>query len=92
MHRNTVGQMFRELERRGFIRLAVAPLGRKHGKLCRGQAMWFDARAKLAEIEARPAATLATTATQAPAVPPVSQMSRVSQRPARPEQNPVAEP
>jgi hypothetical protein len=32
--------------------------------------MWFDARAKLAEIESRQAATSATTATQAPAAPP----------------------
>ena len=43
--------------------------------------MWFDARAKLAEIESQPLATSATTATQAPAVPLVSQMSQVSQRP-----------
>ena len=43
--------------------------------------MWFDARAKLAEIAAQPAATSATTATQAPAAPPVSQMSQVSQPP-----------
>ncbi len=40
--------------------------------------MWFDVRAKLAEIEGRPPAT---TATQAPAAPPVSQMSQVSQPP-----------
>lgn len=43
--------------------------------------MWFDVRAKLAEIEGRPPATSATTATQAPAARPVSQMSQVSQRP-----------
>ena len=43
--------------------------------------MWFDVRAKLAEIEGRPPATSATTATQAPAARPVSQMSQVSQAP-----------
>ena len=43
--------------------------------------MWFDARAKLAEIAGHPPATSATTATQAPAALPVSQLSRVSQRP-----------
>ena len=43
--------------------------------------MWFDVRAKLAEIEGRPPATSATTATQAPAARPVSQMSQVSQPP-----------
>ena len=43
--------------------------------------MWLDVRAKLAEIEGRPPATLATTATQAPAARPASQMSQVSQRP-----------
>jgi len=37
--------------------------------------MWFDARAKLAEIEGNPSATPATQA------PPVSQLSRVSQGP-----------
>lgn len=43
--------------------------------------MWFDVRAKLAEIEGRPPTTTATTATQAPAARPVSQLSQVSQRP-----------
>lgn len=43
--------------------------------------MWFDVRAKLAEIEGRPPATTATTATQAPAARPVSQVSQVSQHP-----------
>ena len=43
--------------------------------------MWFDARAKLAEIAGEPAATSATTATQAPAARPVSQVSRLSQPP-----------
>ena len=43
--------------------------------------MWFDVRAKLAEIEGRPPATSATTATQAPAARPVSQVSQLSQRP-----------
>jgi len=43
--------------------------------------MWFDARAKLAEIAGNPLATSATTATQAPAAPPVSQVSQVSQPP-----------
>ena len=43
--------------------------------------MWFDARAKLAEIAGQPPATSATTATKAPAAPPVSQVSQVSQRP-----------
>ena len=43
--------------------------------------MWFDVRAKLAEIEGRPPATSATPATQAPAARPVSQMSQVSQAP-----------
>jgi hypothetical protein len=43
--------------------------------------MWFDVRAKLAEIEGRPPATSATTATQAPAARPVSQVSQVSQHP-----------
>lgn len=38
--------------------------------------MWFDARAKLAEIAGQPPATSATTATQAPAAPPVSQVSQ----------------
>ena len=42
--------------------------------------MWFDARAKLAEIAAQPPATSATTATQVQAARPVSQVSRVSQR------------
>ena len=45
--------------------------------------MWFDARARLAEIEADPPATIATTATRTPATPPVSQVSQVSQRPQR---------
>lgn len=40
--------------------------------------MWFDARAKLAEIAGQPSAT---TATQAPAARPVSQLSQVSQPP-----------
>ena len=43
--------------------------------------MWFDARAKLAEIAGHPPATSATTATQAPAARPVSQLSQVSQAP-----------
>lgn len=49
--------------------------------------MWFDARAKLAEIAGHPpatsatAATAATAATQAPAARPVSQLSQVSQPP-----------
>jgi len=43
--------------------------------------MWFDARAKLAEIAGNPPATSATSATQAPAAPPVSQVSQVSQPP-----------
>ena len=43
--------------------------------------MWFDVRAKLAEIEGRPAATAATPAAQPPAARPVSQMSQVSQAP-----------
>jgi hypothetical protein len=40
--------------------------------------MWFDARAKLAEITGQPPAT---SRTQAPAARPVSQMSQVSQPP-----------
>ena len=40
--------------------------------------MWFDAKAKLAEIAGDTLATSATTATQPP---PVSQLSRVSQAP-----------
>lgn len=43
--------------------------------------MWFDARAKLAEIVGLPPTASATTATHAPAAPPVSQMSQLSQRP-----------
>jgi hypothetical protein len=43
--------------------------------------VWFDVRAKLAEIEGRPLATSATTATQAPTARPVSQLSQVSQPP-----------
>ena len=43
--------------------------------------MWFDVRAKLAEIEGRPPATSVTTATQAPAARPVSQVSQLSQPP-----------
>ena len=43
--------------------------------------MWFDARAKLAEIAGAPPATFATTATQAPTARPLSQMSQVSQAP-----------
>jgi hypothetical protein len=43
--------------------------------------MWFDARAKLAEIAGHPPATSATTATQAPAARPVSRLSQVSQPP-----------
>lgn len=43
--------------------------------------MWFDARAKLAEIAGQHPVTSATTATQAPAASPVSQVSRVSQAP-----------
>lgn len=46
--------------------------------------MWFDARAKLAEIAGHPPATTATTATQAPPAPPVSQMSQMSQVSQRP--------
>lgn len=38
--------------------------------------MWFDVRAKLAEIEGRPPATSATTTTQAAAARPVSQVSQ----------------
>lgn len=49
--------------------------------------MWFDARAKLAEIAGQPPATSATTATKAPIVRPVSQVSQVSQSPET--QNPV---
>ena len=43
--------------------------------------MWFDARAKLAEIAGQPPATSATTATQAPAARHVSRLSQVSQAP-----------
>lgn len=43
--------------------------------------MWFDARAKLAEIEGAPPATPATIATNAPLARPVSQLSQVSQPP-----------
>ncbi len=43
--------------------------------------MWFDVRAKLAELNGEPPATSATTATQAPAARPVSQVSRLSQPP-----------
>lgn len=43
--------------------------------------MWFDARAKLAEIVRQPPATSATPATKAPTARPVSQMSQVSQAP-----------
>lgn len=43
--------------------------------------MWFDARAKLAEIVGHPPATSATPATKAPTARPVSQMSQVSQPP-----------
>lgn len=43
--------------------------------------MWFDPRAKLAEIAGQPPATSATTATQAPAARPVSQVSLLSQAP-----------
>jgi len=43
--------------------------------------MWFDPRAKLAEIAGHPPATSATPATQAPAARPVSQLSQVSQPP-----------
>lgn len=46
-----------------------------------GVAMWFDARAKLAEIAGQPPATPATPATQAPAARAVSQLSQVSQPP-----------
>lgn len=49
--------------------------------------MWFDARAKLAEIAGQPPATSATTATKAPIARPVSQLSQVSQPPEA--QNPV---
>ena len=47
--------------------------------------MWFDARAKLAEIAGAPPATSATTATQAPDPRPVSQLS---QRPRAQNRNP----
>ena len=43
--------------------------------------MWFDARAKLAEIAGHPPATSATPATQAPAARSVSRWSQVSQAP-----------
>ena len=43
--------------------------------------MWFDTRAKLAEIAGHAPATSATTATQTPAARLVSQMSQVSQDP-----------
>lgn len=43
--------------------------------------MWFDARAKLAEIAGEPPATLATIATQTPAAPQMSRLSQVSQPP-----------
>lgn len=43
--------------------------------------MWFDPRAKLAEIAGQPPATSATSATQAPAARPVSQVSQLSQAP-----------
>jgi hypothetical protein len=43
--------------------------------------MWFDARAKPAEIRGTPLATSATLATNAPNRPPVSQVSQVSQPP-----------
>jgi len=43
--------------------------------------MWFDTRAKLAEIAGKPPATSATTATQAPTAHPVSQLSQVSHPP-----------
>lgn len=41
--------------------------------------MWFDARAKLAELKGQHAATSATIATRASVRPPVSQKSQVSQ-------------
>lgn len=43
--------------------------------------MWFDVRAKLAEIEGQAPATSATTATQAPPPLSVSQVSQLSQPP-----------
>ena len=43
--------------------------------------MWFDVRAKLAEIEGQAPATSATTATQAPTALSVSQVSQLSQPP-----------
>ena len=43
--------------------------------------MWFDTRAKLAEIASHPSATSATTATQAPAGRVMSQLSQLSQAP-----------
>jgi hypothetical protein len=43
--------------------------------------MWFDARAKLAEITGDPLATSATSATQAQNLHSVSQLSQVSQPP-----------
>lgn len=50
--------------------------------------MWFDAKAKLAEIVGDTPATSATTATQPP---PVSQLSQVSQAPVAENQFFVAE-
>lgn len=46
--------------------------------------MWFNARAKLAEIQGQAPATSATPATQTPTSRLVSQLSQVSQRPAKP--------
>lgn len=43
--------------------------------------MWFDASAKLVEIEGQPPATSATPATKATFARPLSQVSQVSQPP-----------
>lgn len=52
--------------------------------------MWFDAKAKLAEIVGHPPATSATPATPATPAVPVSQLSRVSQAPVADKQSFVA--
>jgi hypothetical protein len=49
--------------------------------------MWFDARAKLAEIQGQTPATTATTATMGAQPGILSQLSQLSQRPA-PEMTP----
>lgn len=76
----------------GWCRLTREPwcgvlLGRKHGASCGVMAMWFDAKAKLAEIAGHPPATSATNATQPQ---PASQLSRVSQAPVAEKQHFVA--